>query len=82
MSILGENSKLALVNKAQFLLINTASVQWLLDRIPAKDLEENLHGLIGRFRPNFVVTLETAFGENEFGKIKIGNVFFKVGFNF
>lgn len=74
-----KNPQLSLANQAQFLLINTPSAQWLLDCIPKDELHEDLQGIIRRFRPNFVITTETAFEENGFTQIKIGNTLFKVG---
>ncbi|KAF2904992.1 hypothetical protein ILUMI_01176 [Ignelater luminosus] len=73
----GGQPQLSLTNQAQFLLINTASVQWLMDCIPENQFNKDLQGLINRFRPNFVVEFLQPFVENSCSQIKIGNILFK-----
>ncbi|KAJ8966191.1 hypothetical protein NQ317_015411, partial [Molorchus minor] len=58
--------QLSLVNKAQYLLINSASVKWLMDKITDSDFEEDIESVIQRFRPNFVVNFSKPFQENKF----------------
>lgn len=70
--------QLALANKAQFLLINKASVQWLLEGIPKNDFPGDIQGVIQRFRPNLVVDFEEPLVENSFGEMNIGGNIFTV----
>lgn len=76
---LGDNVPLSLTNKAQYLLINKTSVQWLLDAIPEDEFEGGIENLILRFRPNFVVNFREPLVENDFTEIIIDNTTFKVG---
>ncbi|KAK4887310.1 hypothetical protein RN001_003581 [Aquatica leii] len=65
---------LSLSNQAQFLLINTASIQWLSDCDALNSL--NVQDLIYRFRPNFVVRFHEPLVENKCKQVQIGNFFF------
>lgn len=73
------NQQLSLANQAQFLLINSMSAKWLLDRLPKNEVE-SLASLTKRFRPNFVVDLGAPFGENDHKFFKIGELFLQVRF--
>lgn len=75
---LGVEQQLSLANKAQFLLINKASVQWLLDDIPKEYLEDDIQNLIYRFRPNFVVNFPNPLVENNLSDIWINKIHFTV----
>lgn len=79
LNILGSNAQLSFANKAQFLLINSASIQWLLNRLPEEE-QEDANSLILRFRPNFVVKFEKEFFEKEFTYFKLGNIILKVNY--
>ncbi|XP_065169463.1 molybdenum cofactor sulfurase 3 [Atheta coriaria] len=76
--------KLSLVNQAQFLLINKASVEWLYKRVPDVPDEENtekkelLINSIARFRPNLLIDFGTPFIENNFKEVYIENLKFLV----
>ncbi|XP_066535339.1 molybdenum cofactor sulfurase [Hoplias malabaricus] len=77
-------SALSLVNEAQFLLINRASVSLLLDHIVNK--QDNSHNdapfdmlqLIHRFRANLIVSSSRPFEEEEWSGMKIGGTLFQV----
>lgn len=73
-----ENRQLSFANKAPFLLINSKSVEWLRNKIPGNDLEENLTSTVERFRPNFIVDLLEPFEENNAEEYLIDNIRFKV----
>nr|CAH7761655.1 unnamed protein product [Callosobruchus chinensis] len=72
---------LSFANKAQYLLINSASVSWLMDQIPEKKFIEHINTTILRFRPNFVVDLGKSFAENDADEFVIGKLHFKVAGN-
>lgn len=78
----GTVKQLALANKAQFLLINKASVQWLIEDIPKNDLPGDIHGVIQRFRPNLVVDFEEPLTENSFRQMTVGKNIFTVSIYF
>ncbi|CAH1987697.1 unnamed protein product [Acanthoscelides obtectus] len=69
---------LSFANKAQYLLINSASVSWLLDQIPDENFVERINTTVLRFRPNFVVDLGKSFTENDADEFVIGKLRFKV----
>jgi uncharacterized protein YcbX len=69
---------LSLANKAQYLLINVASVEWLRERIPGNEFEETLETTIQRFRPNLVVKFDNAYVENYCEKFIFEDVSFEV----
>ncbi|NXA54040.1 MOCOS sulfurase, partial [Nothocercus julius] len=70
---------LSLVNEAQYLLINVASISHLKDHISAR-LEEPLEmqELIRRFRANLVISAPESFEEEEWAEISIGSLQFQV----
>uniref|UniRef100_A0A8C6Z1L9 Molybdenum cofactor sulfurase n=1 Tax=Nothoprocta perdicaria TaxID=30464 RepID=A0A8C6Z1L9_NOTPE len=70
---------LSLVNEAQYLLINVASISHLKDHISAR-LEEPLEiqELIPRFRANLVISAPESFEEEEWAEISVGSLRFQV----
>ncbi|NXS91398.1 MOCOS sulfurase, partial [Jacana jacana] len=73
------NISLSLVNEAQYLLINVASILELKEHISAR-LEEPLEidELIRRFRANIVISAPESFEEEEWAEISIGALQFQV----
>ncbi|KAK4828434.1 hypothetical protein QYF61_026591 [Mycteria americana] len=73
------NISLSLVNEAQYLLINVASILQLKEHISAR-LEEPLEieELIRRFRANIVISAPESFEEEEWAEISIGALRFQV----
>ncbi|NXE04421.1 MOCOS sulfurase, partial [Lophotis ruficrista] len=73
------NISLSLVNEAQYLLINVASIVRLKEHISAR-LEEPLEieELIRRFRANIVISAPESFEEEEWAEISIGALQFQV----
>ncbi|KAL7877688.1 hypothetical protein SRHO_G00043310 [Serrasalmus rhombeus] len=75
---------LSLVNEAQFLLINRASVALLLDHIVNKhDGSQNgtsfdMLQLLHRFRANLVISGLEPFEEEDWSNVKIGGALFQV----
>lgn len=69
---------MSLVNKAQFLLINEASVEWLRGEICDREFFEDLETTIQRFRGNFVVKFNKAFEENEYSEFAFDDTLFEV----
>ncbi|EDV95146.1 molybdenum cofactor sulfurase [Drosophila grimshawi] len=67
----GDRQQLSLVNQAQFLLVNRASVRSL-------GFEEPLDETVDRFRSNIVIDTGVPFEELEFGQLRIGEVLFQV----
>lgn len=81
----GDNSgiQLSLANESQFLLITKSSINELLinvtQALETKDTEtkqKDVDGMISRFRANLTVNGENPFIEDEWRKIKIGNLVF------
>ncbi|NXN93282.1 MOCOS sulfurase, partial [Rhinopomastus cyanomelas] len=70
---------LSLVNEAQYLLINVASIRQLKEHISTR-LEEPLEmeELIRRFRANIVISAPESFEEEEWAEISIGALRFQV----
>ncbi|XP_014112281.1 PREDICTED: molybdenum cofactor sulfurase [Pseudopodoces humilis] len=73
------NISLSLVNEAQYLLINVASILQLKEHISAR-LKEPLETeeLIRRFRANIVISAPESFEEEEWAEISIGALQFQV----
>ncbi|NXI47277.1 MOCOS sulfurase, partial [Galbula dea] len=73
------NISLSLVNEAQYLLINVASILQLKEHISAR-LEKplELEELIQRFRANIVISAPESFEEEEWAEISIGVLQFQV----
>ncbi|XP_060781795.1 molybdenum cofactor sulfurase [Neoarius graeffei] len=75
---------LSLVNEAQFLLINRASVTLLLNRIiNRQDSSDNCNSfdlpqVISRFRANLVISGSEPFEEEDWTSVKIGDTHFQV----
>ncbi|XP_071443407.1 molybdenum cofactor sulfurase 3 isoform X2 [Hetaerina americana] len=76
---LGQLKTLSLSNQAQFLLINYASVQWLLENTDreATDSPHNEEDMISRFRCNFVITGAERMSESNWNSLKIGGITFQ-----
>lgn len=70
---------LSLVNEAQYLLINAASILQLKEHVSPR-LEEPLEieELIRRFRANIVISAPESFEEEEWAEISIGSLQFQV----
>lgn len=66
-----QQQQLSLVNQAQFLLVNRASVRSL-------QFEEPLDETLDRFRANIVIDTDMPFAELAYTQLRIGNVHFKV----
>ncbi|XP_030060557.1 molybdenum cofactor sulfurase [Microcaecilia unicolor] len=74
---------LSLVNEAQYLLINTASILHLQQQTASSEEDEpeealRIKGLIERFRANLVITGSKPFEEEEWTEVSIGDLNFKV----
>ncbi|NWJ04266.1 MOCOS sulfurase, partial [Crypturellus undulatus] len=70
---------LSLVNEAQYLLINVASISYLKDHISARLGEPlEMQELIPRFRANLVISAPESFEEEEWAEISIGSLRFQV----
>ncbi|XP_018567860.1 molybdenum cofactor sulfurase 3 isoform X2 [Anoplophora glabripennis] len=71
------SSQLSLANKAQYLLINSKSVEWLMQKIPENELIEDKYSVIQRFRPNLVVNFSQPFQENKYGGFLFNDIPFQ-----
>uniref|UniRef100_A0A8C9W8I4 Molybdenum cofactor sulfurase n=1 Tax=Scleropages formosus TaxID=113540 RepID=A0A8C9W8I4_SCLFO len=69
---------LSLANEAQYLIINTASVEVLQKRIMSRYHRKVSFPLISRFRANLVINGAEAFEEDDWGQVQIGNSVFQV----
>lgn len=67
----GAQQQLSLVNQAQFLLINRASVRLL-------QFEEPLDETVDRFRGNIIIDTDVPFEELGYTQLRIGDAHFKV----
>ncbi|NXP99002.1 MOCOS sulfurase, partial [Vidua macroura] len=73
------NISLSLVNEAQYLLINVASILQLKEHISARLKEPlEIEELIQRFRANIVISAPESFEEEEWAEISIGALQFQV----
>ncbi|CAH1186804.1 unnamed protein product [Phyllotreta striolata] len=72
-----EDLQLSFANQAQYLLINSTSVEWLRNQVPEGELDEDLESTISRFRPNLVARFSQPFEENGIKEILIGDLSFK-----
>ncbi|XP_014735987.1 PREDICTED: molybdenum cofactor sulfurase isoform X2 [Sturnus vulgaris] len=73
------NISLSLVNEAQYLLINVASILQLKEHISARLKEPlEIEELIRRFRANIVISAPESFEEEEWVEISIGALQFQV----
>ncbi|KAJ8947944.1 hypothetical protein NQ314_008523 [Rhamnusium bicolor] len=69
--------QLSLANKAQYLLLNLASVTWLMQKVSDGELNEDTNSVILRFRPNFLVSFTQPFHENKFEMFSFDNILLK-----
>ncbi|XP_069687555.1 molybdenum cofactor sulfurase 2 [Periplaneta americana] len=67
---------LSLSNQAQFLLINSSSVEWLSDHINQEESDCQKESLLKRFRSNLVVQSSQPFEENSWSQLQIGDARF------
>ncbi|XP_015127599.1 molybdenum cofactor sulfurase 3 isoform X2 [Diachasma alloeum] len=73
----GGRGELSFSSQAQFLLVNGASVQWLVERIPeGSDCDKE--GVLERFRGNMVIVGGQAFEEETWTQVRIGEEVFEV----
>ncbi|XP_059616786.1 molybdenum cofactor sulfurase 3 [Phlebotomus argentipes] len=74
--------EISLANQAQFLLINTTSVSWLMDKVTDWDDQVDREGLlpnvVDRFRGNIVIKSSKSMEEGAWKMIRIGPNLFKV----
>ncbi|XP_055710855.1 molybdenum cofactor sulfurase 3 isoform X2 [Phlebotomus papatasi] len=74
--------EISLANQAQFLLINSTSVSWLMDQVRDWDEEGDREGLlsnvIDRFRGNIVIKSSKSLEEAAWKIVRIGQILFKV----
>lgn len=68
-------TQLSLVNEAQYLLINIASIKHLANAIP--NYERTIIDLVLRFRANLVVKTDVSFIEQSCKQVRIGDNIFK-----
>ncbi|EDW06968.1 molybdenum cofactor sulfurase [Drosophila mojavensis] len=66
-----QQQQLSLVNQAQFLLVNRASVRSL-------QFEESLDETVDRFRANIIIDTGTPFEELTYTQLRIGDILFQV----
>lgn len=76
--------KISLANQAQFLLINTTSVDWLIQKVDEWDTTtesplDRLQGAVDRFRGNLIIQSPTALEELAWTQVNIGMVMLKAG---
>ncbi|KAG8442544.1 hypothetical protein GDO86_011372 [Hymenochirus boettgeri] len=69
-------SSLSLVNEAQYLLVNTASIFYLGQQMQLSELQNE--ELTQRFRANIVVSGQQSFEEENWAEVFIGGLHFKV----
>ncbi|KAJ8273011.1 hypothetical protein GJAV_G00096330 [Gymnothorax javanicus] len=79
----GSEVSLSLVNEAQYLMINRASIDVLHEHIKQRNGSGShehfdVHQLIHRFRANLVICGEEPFEEDQWSNLMIGNTLFKV----
>uniref|UniRef100_A0A8C8YID0 Molybdenum cofactor sulfurase n=1 Tax=Prolemur simus TaxID=1328070 RepID=A0A8C8YID0_PROSS len=79
----GTTATLSLVNKAQYLLVNTSSVSELHQQLNASDQNGKgelfpMKDLILRFRANIITNGTKAFEEEKWDEISIGSLHFQV----
>ncbi|KFP80852.1 Molybdenum cofactor sulfurase, partial [Apaloderma vittatum] len=73
------NISLSLVNEAQYLMINVASIHQLKEHISARLGEPlEIEEIIRRFRANIVISSPESFEEEEWAEISIGALQFQV----
>ncbi|KAM9308264.1 molybdenum cofactor sulfurase [Gastrophryne carolinensis] len=74
---------LSLVNEAQYLLVNTASIRHLNQQIPLSDVTDyteasHLNKMIQQFRANLVIDGNIPFEEEEWAEFFIGSLHFQI----
>lgn len=72
-----DKEELSFSNQAQYLVINEASILWLIDKI-SDDIDFKKDTTVYRFRGNIIVKGCNAFDEQQWEYIRIGNNNFKV----
>ncbi|KAJ8014567.1 hypothetical protein DPEC_G00041590 [Dallia pectoralis] len=78
------SSSLSLVNEAQYLMINSASIDFLQKDITHRQEPSDDHGLfdtqrlISRFRANLVISGNEPFEEDDWSHLNIGNIHMQV----
>ncbi|XP_020287531.1 molybdenum cofactor sulfurase 3 [Pseudomyrmex gracilis] len=72
-----DKAELSFSSQAQYLMINEASVSWLIAKI-SDDLDFEKDTAIHRFRGNIIVEGCSAFDETQWKHIRIGNNHFKI----
>ncbi|KAF7994271.1 hypothetical protein HCN44_003361 [Aphidius gifuensis] len=72
-----KTSKLSFSSQAQFLMINEASIEWLIEQLP-NDSDCNKETILHRFRGNIIVEGAEPFNEINWSKITIGKNIFEV----
>lgn len=73
----GLEAELSFSSQAQYLLINNASVSWLIDKV-SNDSDFKKNTAVHRFRGNIIVENCDAFDEMQWQHIRIGDNNFKV----
>ncbi|XP_050343262.1 molybdenum cofactor sulfurase [Nymphalis io] len=73
-----EQTLLSLSNQAQYLLINTATVRWLKDKITDDSFSDDINSLVDRFRGNLIIDSKKELIERDWQKVIIGKHEFKV----
>ncbi|XP_069709090.1 molybdenum cofactor sulfurase [Phaenicophaeus curvirostris] len=69
------NISLSLVNEAQYLLVNVASILQLKEHVSARlEVPLEIEELIRRFRANIVISAPESFEEEEWAEISIGSL--------
>lgn len=70
-------------NQAQFLLISTTTVDWLISKVDdwrdRIDLENHLENVTDRFRGNLIVEVPEVLEELQWKSLRIGNVVLTAG---
>lgn len=69
--------KLSFSSQAQFLMINEASIEWLIEQLP-NNSDCNKETILDRFRGNIIVKGAEPFNEINWSKITIGKNMFEV----
>lgn len=71
-------TEISLTNTAQFLLVNSTSVRWLMSHVDEyyneMDRQDFIGGIVDRFRGNFIVTSKSPLEEKSWKKIKLNGV--------
>lgn len=76
-----DKAELSFSSQAQYLMINEASVSWLVDKVSDDSADFEKDTAIHRFRGNIIVGGCGAFDETQWEHVRIGNDHFKVCIN-